>query len=61
MTYREEPGQLIVGSEPFDGRGGWTSLTNGQYLAARREGHRLRIRTGSIPLAASALDPISPA
>jgi predicted glutamine amidotransferase len=61
MTYREEPGQLIVGSEPFDGRGGWTSLTNGQYLAARREGHRLRIRTGSIPLAASSLDPISPA
>ncbi|MFZ0699904.1 MAG: class II glutamine amidotransferase [Thermoplasmata archaeon] len=61
MTYREEPGQLIVGSEPFDGRVGWTNLANGRYLAARREGHRLRIRTGPIPLAASALHPLSPA
>jgi predicted glutamine amidotransferase len=61
MTYREEPAQLIIGSEPFDGRAGWTNLANGHYLAARREGQRLRIRTGPIPLAASALTPLPPA
>lgn len=61
MTYREEPGQIIVGSEPFDLRPGWQPLRNGQYLAARREGHRLHIRTGSIPLGATALTPIAPA
>lgn len=61
MTYREEPGQLIVGSEPFDSRPGWTNLGNGQYLAARREGLRLRIRTGRIPLGATARTPAAPA
>lgn len=61
MTYREQPGQLLVGSEPFDGAVGWKTLPNGQYLAARREGPRLHVRTGPIPRASSALTPIPPA
>lgn len=59
MAYREERGKLIVGSEPFNTLPGWTNLPNGRYFCARRAGSRVDVRTGPIPLPASALTPIA--
>ena len=61
MTFQAAPHRLIVGSEPFDAeRGRWTSLPSGQYLSARRDGHRVTWTVGKIPIP-SALDIRPPA
>ena len=61
MTYREQPGELVVGSERFDDRPGWSALTNGRYLRARRFGDRIELHTGRIPLPEPVPDPAPPA
>jgi predicted glutamine amidotransferase len=51
MTYHATPRRLVVGSEPFDGeRSGWTSMPSGTFLHAVREGARVELRQGTIPL-----------
>jgi len=51
MTFQAAPHRVVVGSEPFDAeRGRWTSLSNGQYLSARRDGNRVTWTVGKIPI-----------
>lgn len=51
MAYHAAPHRLLVGSEPFDReKGFWNSLASGQYLHAVREGGRVEVRSGAIPL-----------
>jgi hypothetical protein len=51
MTFQATPHRLVVGSEPFDGeRAGWTSLASGSYLHAVKDGSRVTVVHGSIPL-----------
>jgi predicted glutamine amidotransferase len=51
MTYRADAHRVVVGSEPFDGEPGvWKSLSSGSYLSARREGNRINVKVGSLPL-----------
>ena len=60
MTYRESPHQLLVGSEPFDAEpSAWSSLPSGNYLRAVRDGARVVVTRGKIPIpAALELGPI---
>jgi predicted glutamine amidotransferase len=51
MVFRASPHRVIVGSEPFDGElATWTSIPNGTYLRARRDGRRVETTTGPIPM-----------
>ena len=51
MTYQASPRRLVVGSEPFDGdRSGWASLPSGSYLRGVRNGGRVEVTQGRIPL-----------
>jgi len=51
MTYRATPHRLVVGSEPFDGeKAGWTSLASGSYVRGVRDGARVVVTRGTIPL-----------
>jgi len=51
MTFHAAPHRVVVGSEPFDrGPNGWASLPSGSYLRAVRDGHRVEVTRGRIPL-----------
>ncbi len=51
MTYAATPHRVVVGSEPFDATPGtWTAIPNGTYLRARRDGHRVDVTTGPLPM-----------
>jgi predicted glutamine amidotransferase len=51
MAYEATPHRLVVGSEPFDGeRGRWRSMPSGSYVHAVRDGSRVTVREGSIPI-----------
>lgn len=51
MTYLAHPHRVIVGSEPFDHeRGAWTSISSGTYLHARKDGSRVDLTVGRIPI-----------
>jgi predicted glutamine amidotransferase len=51
MTYQAGPHHVIVGSEPFDREPGvWKSLASGSYLHATRNGHRIELTTGLLPI-----------
>jgi predicted glutamine amidotransferase len=51
MTFRASPHRVVVGSEPFDGElATWTTIPNGTYLHARRDGRRVETTTGPIPM-----------
>ncbi len=59
MAYRASPHSVVVGSEPFDEEHGtWQSLSSGTYLHAHRDGGRIELVTGHIPIPASL--PLSP-
>jgi predicted glutamine amidotransferase len=51
MTYQATPHHVVVGSEPFDSElGAWTPIPRGTYLRARRDGRRIDVTTGPIPM-----------
>jgi predicted glutamine amidotransferase len=51
MTYQATPHRLVVGSEPFDGEPtGWTSMGSGTFVHAVREGDRVELVRGMVPV-----------
>lgn len=55
MTYAADAKHVVVGSEPFDERSeGWHSIPNGTYLYAHRAHGLVALKTGAIPIAATA-------
>ncbi len=54
MTYQAHPHRVVVGSEPFDREPAvWKSLPTGSYLHAHRNGQKVDVQVGPIPLPAS--------
>jgi predicted glutamine amidotransferase len=50
MAYRANAQYALFGSEPFDGRPDWRSLTNGEYAYAQLVHGLVAVETGRIPL-----------
>ncbi len=51
MAYRATPHRLVVGSEPFDREPTvWTPMPSGTFVRAVREGARIEVSRGTIPL-----------
>ncbi|HTT25426.1 MAG TPA: class II glutamine amidotransferase [Thermoplasmata archaeon] len=51
MAYRANAQHALFGSEPFDGRPDWRTLSNGEYAYAQLVHGLVAVETGKIPLA----------